>query len=117
MKVVRLLGPCYTCKMKATDAQRGSNRREIVAALNTFAPYGLHVREDIEDALREAEVFDGTGQLAMFDQKSAVAGHAGQERFHWMDSVRIVEASNVDAVVNSPDKFFQTGIACLHHGM
>ena len=42
-----ILGASYACKMKATDAQGGSNNREIVAALNTLAAYGLYIAQDI----------------------------------------------------------------------
>ena len=111
------LGSRYTREMKAAGAQRGSKDRDIVAALNSFAADCLYATQDFKNTLRKTEILHRTGQLAMLDQKSSIARHAGKERFDWMHCVRIMEASYIDTSINSPNKLFKAGIARYHHCM
>src|SRR5437667_11954563 len=41
--------------------------------------HGLHFGQHFDQALIEAEITDAVLQFAVFDEKSAIAGHAGED--------------------------------------
>src|SRR5260370_34374180 len=112
-----ILCPGYACKMKAANAQRRSDDREIVAALNMFASYRLYVTQGIKNALCETEVLHRASQLTMFDQKSSVACHASEECFDRVYCIGVMETRHINSPVDSLDKLFKAGITRHHHRM
>ena len=69
--------------------------------LDTFASDGFYIMENIQDALREAQIFDGARQFSVFNQERAIAGHPREKRLHRMYRIGVVKACNINATVTT----------------
>ncbi len=69
------------------------------------------VFEHFDEGLVEAEIADGTGNSAVFDEEEAVASHAGHDLFVGVDFADVPEAGDEEAAVGGGDHFFEGGIS------
>ena len=107
-----LLKPCDFRKVKIDDLHRGDHHFEgFFAGGPDGGAEELNVAEHLEDGLIESEIADGGRDLALFNQKKAIAGHTGHDFFVGVDFADVPEAGDEQAAIGGGDHFFEGGIA------
>src|SRR5437868_14910795 len=88
------------------DAGCGDHGASYEAFLEPEGAAEFGVLPGFEDVLVEAQVLDGPGDLAIFDQEGAVAGHAGEDGQQRVDHAQVVEARDPYAALDALGQLF-----------
>src|SRR5262249_13170080 len=105
-----LHGTLHARKAPRGDVHGGGQHGDVVLGEPLCAAQALHAIERFPDALHEAERLDRARQFAVLDQEGAVAGHSGEDRFHRMHGIRVVEACHIDTPINTLDHLGDIGV-------
>src|SRR5438094_10621034 len=73
----------------------------------------LDVGERVEHALGETQVVHRTRDLAVLDEKGAVARHARQDGLRRLDDVHVVESRDPEATIDSRHELGLIGVASI----